>query len=187
MNRQNIKQEENLAKFYTSKKLRTFTPEDTIWYCNFQKRNKWERGVVIRKTGPVNYLIDNCHGIFQKHVDQLCFAYVNTDIELKNDNLENTIDNGNQNEHQVILPIPNNKKENESQNEPPVLSSHLCFQPSIVPEISNSSEPQTLQPSQSQDNTDECNANIKRPNPDPVLCRSQHIRNPPAYLKDYSQ
>ena len=137
--------------------------------------------------GPVTYLIDNCHSIFQKHVDQLHFAYVSTDIEPKNDNLKNTIDNGTQNEHQVSLPVPNNKKENKSQNEPPVSSSHLCFQLSIVPEISNSSEPQTPQPSQSQDNTDKCNANISRPNPDPVLRRSQHIRNPPAYLKDYSQ
>ena len=97
------------------------------------------------------------------------------------------MNNGTQNEHQVSLPIPDNKKENESQNEPPVSSSHLCFQLSIVPEISNSSEPQTPQPSQSQGNTHERNANISRPNPDPVLCRSQRIRNPPAYLKDYSQ
>ena len=76
MNRKKLKQEENLAKFYTSKNLRTFMQGDTIWYRNFQKGNKWERGVVIKKTGAVTYLIDNCHGIFQEHVDQLRFAYV---------------------------------------------------------------------------------------------------------------
>ena len=124
-------------------------------------------------------MIDNCHGIFQNHADQLRFADVNIDIELKNDNLENTIDNGTQNEHQISLPIRNNEKESELQNEPPVSSSHLCIQPSIVP--------QTHQLSQSQDNVDECDANISKPNPDPVLRCSQHIRNSPAYLKDYFQ
>ena len=51
LNRQNIKQEENVAQFYTSKKLRTFALEDTIWYRNFQKGKKWEWGVVIKKQG----------------------------------------------------------------------------------------------------------------------------------------
>ena len=50
LNRPNLKQE-NLAEFYTWKNLRTFTSGGTIWYLNFQKRNKWERGVVIKKTG----------------------------------------------------------------------------------------------------------------------------------------
>ena len=39
LNRQNLKQEENLAEFYTSKKLRTFKPGETIWYRNFQRGN----------------------------------------------------------------------------------------------------------------------------------------------------
>ena len=77
--------------------MRTFTSGGTIWYRNFQKRNKWERGVVIKKKRI--YLINNCHGIFQKHVDQIRITYLNIDIELKNDNLENTIDNGTQNEY----------------------------------------------------------------------------------------
>ena len=85
MNKWNLKQEENLAEFYTSKKLRTFTPRDTICYHNFQKGNKWESGVVIKKAGQVTYLIDNCHGILQKHVDQLHFANVNIDIDPKDD------------------------------------------------------------------------------------------------------
>ena len=63
LNRQNLKKEKNIPELYTSKKLRTFTLGDTIWYRNFQKRNKWERGIVIKKTGPVTYLFDNCHGI----------------------------------------------------------------------------------------------------------------------------
>ena len=88
---------------------------------------------------------------------------LNTDIELKNDDFENTMDNGTQNEHQISLPIPNNEKENEFQNASPVSSSHLYIQSSIVPEIS---KPQTTQPpSQSQDNTEKSNANISRPNP----------------------
>ena len=49
LNRQNLKQEENLAEFYTSKKLRTFTPGDATWYCSFQNESNWGRGVVIKK------------------------------------------------------------------------------------------------------------------------------------------
>ena len=90
----------------------------------------------------------NCHVIFQKHVNQLRFDYVNTDIELKNDNLENTVDNGWQNEHQISLPIPNNETESELQNVAPVSSNHLYIQPSIVREISNSTEPQITKPRQ---------------------------------------
>lgn len=63
LNRQNLKTEKIFPELYTSKKLRTFTLGDTIWYRHFQKRNKWERGIVIKKTGPVTYLFDNCHGI----------------------------------------------------------------------------------------------------------------------------
>ena len=37
LNKQNLKQEENLTEFYITKKLRTYTPGDTIWYCNYQK------------------------------------------------------------------------------------------------------------------------------------------------------
>ena len=187
LNKQNLKPKENLAEFYTSNMLSTFTPGHTIWCRNFQKWNKWERGIVIKKAGSVTYLIDSCYGIFQKLIDQLLFAYVNTDIDLKDDNLENTIDNGTQNEHQSSLPIPTNEKESKLQNEPPVSSSQLYIQLSIVPEISNSTEPQTPQPSQSQNNRDEYSANINKPNPDPVLHHSQCIRNPPAYLKDYFQ
>ena len=119
------------------------------------------------------------------YIDQLCFAYVNTDIQLKNHYLENTIDNRTQNEHQIRLPMPDN--ESELQNEPPVSFSHLYTQSSIVPEISNSSEPQSLQLCQAQDNTDKCSANINKSNPDSALCRSQRIRNSLAYLKDYTQ
>ena len=36
LNKQNLKQEEYPAEFYTSKKLRIFTPGDSIWYYNFQ-------------------------------------------------------------------------------------------------------------------------------------------------------
>ena len=119
------------------------------------------------------------------YIDQLCFAYVNTDIQLKNHYLENTIDNRTQNEHHIRLPMPDN--ESELQNEPPVSFSHLYTQSSIVPEISNSSEPQSLQLCQAQDNTEKCSANINKSNPDSVLCRSQRIRNSLAYLKDYTQ
>ena len=51
--------------------------------------------------------------VYSRNNDQLSFAYVNTGIELKNDNLENTIDNVTQNEHQISLSIPSNKKENK--------------------------------------------------------------------------
>ena len=166
--------------------MRIFTPGDSIWYYNFQNWNKLERGINIEKTRPVTYLIDNCHGIFQKHVDQLRFGSVNTDIDLKNDNIENTIDNGTLNDYWISLPIANNENESELQNEPPVSSSHLYIQPSIVPEISNSSELQTPQLSQSQYNRLENNVTINKPNPDTMLRCVQRIRNPPVYLKDYS-
>ena len=90
-------------------------------------------------------------------------------IDLKDHNLENTIDNETQNEHQISLPIPNNEKESELQNESPVSSSYLYIQPSIVPKISNSSEQQTPQPSQSQGNRGDYGASINKPNSDPVL------------------
>ena len=32
--------------------------------------------------------------VYSRNVDQLCFAYVKTDIDPKNDNFENTVDNG---------------------------------------------------------------------------------------------
>ena len=46
-------------------------------------------------------------------------------IDLKDHNLENTIDNETQNENQISLPIPNNEKESKLQNESPVSSSYL--------------------------------------------------------------
>ena len=92
---------------------------------------------MIKNTELVTYLIDTFHDIFQKHFDQRRFAYVNTDIDPKNDDFENTVDNGRQNEYQNNLPTPNNKNESELQNEPPVSFSHLYIQPSIVPNISN--------------------------------------------------
>ena len=87
------------------------------------------------------------HGIFQKHVDPLRFAFVNTDINTKNNNLGNAVDTGTQNERQNSLPKPNSKYESKLQNEPPISSNHSYIQPSIASEISNPSEPQTLQPS----------------------------------------
>lgn len=142
--------------------MKIFTPGDTIWYHNYQKGNKWETGLVVKQTGLVMYLIDNSHGISQKHVDQLCFAYVNADIDSNNDNLENTVDNGTQIEHESRLTI--SIKENESVS---IYSTKYC--------PSNLSGSQTPQLSQPQDNRDKDSANINKRNPAPVLCHSKHI------------
>ena len=82
--------------------------------------------------------------------------------------------------------MPNNENESELRNEPPVSSSYSYIEPSTVPEISNPSETQTPQPSQSQNNRDENIININKPNLAPLLRRSKRIRNPPACLKDCS-
>ena len=57
----------------------------------------------------------------------------------------------------------------------------------IASEISNPLEPPTPQPSHLQGNREKNSTNINRPNPAPVLCCFQCLRNTPAYLQHYSR
>ena len=71
LDKQDLDHERKIVDFYTSKKLRTFYPGESVWYRNFQQGNKWKKGTIIEQTSPVTYLIDNNCNIFQKYVDQL--------------------------------------------------------------------------------------------------------------------
>lgn len=187
LNKQYLKQEEDVVEFYNSKKLRTSTLGDTVWYRNYQKGNKWERGVVIKQTGPVTYLINNYYSTLQKHVDQLRMGYINTDVETDNGNLEKTLDNPVLNEHENNLEVPDNEKEIELQNKTLLSPTQLYSQPNISPEISNPPKTPTLQAPQSHENENENSTNTDDLNPTQRLRRSQRVRNPPPYLKDYAQ
>ena len=115
MNKQNLKQEENLAEFYTSKKLRTFTPGDATWYCSFQNESNWGRGVVIKKQDQ-SLILSIIAMVYSRNMLIYFVLLKLTMIDLKDHNLENIIDNETQNEHQISLTIHNNEKESELQN-----------------------------------------------------------------------
>ena len=76
MNKQDLNHEQQIAEFYASKTLQTFYPKELVWYGN-----KWEKGTIVKQVRPVTYLINNSQNIFQKHIDQLCAVYTNTEVD----------------------------------------------------------------------------------------------------------
>ena len=50
---------------------RVFEINDPIWLRNYGKGDKWVKGVITCRTGPISYRIQTGYGIVRKHVNQL--------------------------------------------------------------------------------------------------------------------
>ena len=52
-----------------------------MWHRDYQLKNAWKKGTIIKQVLPVAHLIDNSQNIFQKFNDQLHAAYTSIEID----------------------------------------------------------------------------------------------------------
>ena len=54
--------------------LRSFSLGDSVWARNYSGPQKWRRGTVAARTGPVSYEVDVGDALWSRHVDQMLAA-----------------------------------------------------------------------------------------------------------------
>ena len=52
--------------------LQQFNLNNTVWVRNYNVSGKWVPGIVVSRTEPVSYVVQDSEGKVRRHVDQLC-------------------------------------------------------------------------------------------------------------------
>ena len=51
--------------------MRQFREGDMVWVRDYHGREKWVRGTISAKCGPLTYLVIVSKGVWKRHIDQL--------------------------------------------------------------------------------------------------------------------
>ena len=51
--------------------LQQFNLNNTVWVKNYNVSGKWVPGIVVSRTEPVSYVVQDSEGKVRRHVDQL--------------------------------------------------------------------------------------------------------------------
>ena len=156
---------------------RQFEVGEAVLARNYSGGNKWLKGIISEKTGPVSYKVKIDGGVIRRHVDQLVKYHVkqgrqagpmqemlDDDMGLDDSDSLRNLPGGDGQFSPVQLPIVNEDSQDSSDG---------FFMQDVAPFVSNVNP---LVP----------DTDVVMPTPAPVLRRSARVPKRPAKLNDYS-